>query len=519
MSRTSPGSAPVVAATLALLAACAAGPANDGASGDAGALDGGADVCVETAVTDFPDLPLGGPSDLPLEGVSCVPGGLAGVDLGGRWLATTTDAFTFELPVIRDSCEAGLEIDFRRLDGGEGLLIHRDDSDLFWSSRFSFGEDTVVNAFHACVDGDTGDLALVSGVCFNDTCAARPGRLRRFARPPGEVEAAGLELVSEWRGGAAPWRQGLTYTVQVLAGRAYVARIGELRIVDVADPAAPRDLGVFTAENDSRHDFNDVKVFIADGRTYAVLAADLTAIVDVTDPASPVQVASLDTYSHTVFLRSEAGRTLAYLGTFGTSVPIYDLADPAAPALVEDVELPSTAGVHDLFATADRLYVNARTDGFIVMHDDGDDWTMEGQLPTSYSHASWVGQIGGRTIAIHGDEGLGARLQVVDVTPGSPSFMTALSSYQPRPEASVSVHNMELVGSRAFVAHYQDGVRVLDLSDPTAPALVAYHHTFDLATSSPDKFEGAIGIDVDPATGLIYVADTARGLLIFRETP
>jgi hypothetical protein len=96
--------------------------------------------------------------------------------------------------------------------------------------------------------------------------------------------------------------------------------------------------------------------------------------------------------------------------------------------------------------------------------------------------------------------------------------MTALSRYHTRPEASVSIHNMELVGSRAYIAYYQDGVRVVDLADPTAPVQVAYHHTFDLATGERGPFEGAIGIDVDPATGLVYVADTRRGLLIFRET-
>lgn len=74
---------------------------------------------------------------------------------------------------------------------------------------------------------------------------------------------------------------------------------------------------------------------------------------------------------------------------------------------------------------------------------------------------------------------------------------------------------MQLVGDRAYIAYYQDGVRIVDLSDVTQPREVAYYNTWE-PTAPGDPFEGAVGISV--VDDLIYVADFNRGLFILRET-
>ena len=62
----------------------------------------------------------------------------------------------------------------------------------------------------------------------------------------------------------------------------------------------------------------------------------------------------------------------------------------------------------------------------------------------------------------------------------------------------------------------RDGVRVLDVSNPTQPRQVAHYNTFRETDPgrTEDMFEGAIGIRV-PGDGYVYVVDTTRGLLIF----
>ena len=57
----------------------------------------------------------------------------------------------------------------------------------------------------------------------------------------------------------------------------------------------------------------------------------------------------------------------------------------------------------------------------------------------------------------------------MDVDPNSATYLKAIGEYALRPE--VSVHNVMAFGDRAYLAHYQDGVRILDISDPRKPRM------------------------------------------------
>src|SRR5690606_22390210 len=182
---------------------------------------------------------------------------------------------------------------------------------------------------------------------------------------------------SEWHGtDAAAWGPGLSFNVRVADGLAFLARSGELRIVDVSDPADPRDVGSYrpSADQPDASDFNDLKLVRADGKLYVLLAGATSPILDVSDPGNPTVAASLDAYAHSVFVREDGDRTLAYLANYGSSVPIYDVTDPAAPVLLENVQLAPEVEIHDLFADADRLLVNGTTSGFQVVDAVEEGW-------------------------------------------------------------------------------------------------------------------------------------------------
>jgi hypothetical protein len=115
-----------------------------------------------------------------------------------------------------------------------------------------------------------------------------------------------------------------------------------------------------------------------------------------------------------------------------------------------------------------------------------------------------------------GSEGFGAHPRIVGVDEVNcpDDFLYELGAFSLRPE--VSVHNIMAFGDRAYIAYYQDGLRVLDLSDPTAPALAGWYNTWDGRVGA-SFYEAACGIDVDLARRRLFVADTARGLLIFSD--
>jgi hypothetical protein len=175
---------------------------------------------------------------------------------------------------------------------------------------------------------------------------------------------------------------------------------------------------------------------------------------------------------------------------------------------------------HDSFAYQNRLYINQMGQGYYVLDvTDASNpkplgsYTYDAQVynPT---HANAVGTFAGRTIAFEGGENVNAHLRVLDVT--DPAHIVKIGEYSMRPQTSI--HNMVLVGQRLYVAWYNEGLRVLDVANPTQPRQLAYANTF--RESDPGiiagLFSGAIGIRV-PGDGHVYVVDMTRGLLIYRE--
>lgn len=348
-----------------------------------------------------------------------------------------------------------------------------------------------------------------------EACRRRLFTATRIERIAGEGETQGLALV----GAVALPAEGKAVNVRVANGVAYVADYeGGFVTVDVHDPARPRVLGQLPTGGDGEI-WNDVKI-APDPRYVLVASSEYGMLtVDVRDPANPASVARFPGGNganvHTIFVEGN----LAYAADItANGVRVADVSDAAQPREVGRHAVGSKSlFVHDLFVRDGLAYLNAWGIGFRVV-----DFTKVNAPVTlgryeyarMTSHSSWVSKIGDRLIALHGDEDFTGHLRVLDVT--SPGTMRLLGEWQLRPE--VSIHNVMLLGTRAYIAHYQDGVRVLDLSRPEAPRQEAYFNTWGFDSHPGTSFyEGVVGLDVDQANHLIYAADSARGLLILRE--
>jgi hypothetical protein len=511
-----------IAVALIVILAVGCGDNQDSTTPDA---DEPLPLCEPVLGTLSTDGEFADPKAMGLQG--CVTGGLR--DAPGRWFVSDpTTVFRFRYPKLEGSCETGFRRSFARPEdhdlADDGFTFHAwsDGTILYERSRYRFEIPNeppfeFVSASAYCMRGD-GKLAGVDGSFDNDRGARTFTTIgKRFGLKDGP--ATGLTLlgaVDIW----APDREIAGLNVVVDGNHAYVVGFNGLDIVDVSVPTAPVHVGHVDGA------FNDVRVVRGANKVVAYLAPlqdEVTFVADVTNPAAPILASTIDEYSHSLQVQTQGNNTFLYLATYTEFVPKYDVTNPLVPLRLGAARVPGeVAGVHDLTVDGDRIYANNTTAGMVAF-DIAGGMAAPVELgrtgPTSYSHASWVGTAGGRPIVLHGDEGMtaspdgGAFLRVLDGDPASPTYLQVIGRYQSRPE--VGIHNILMVGSKAYIAYYQDGVRIVDLSNPAQPVEVAHYNTWDPETAPGGAFEGAVGIRV--ANNLVFVADIDRGLLILQE--
>jgi hypothetical protein len=438
-------------------------------------------------------------------------GSLAGWDPNGRWFLTGTrvggqNSFHFE----RRAADIVVDRDMRT----PGSIT---DDSIFHRVTFSNETTTIIIAkrvSNLLPDGSArGDRVYCDGeVCYG--CAAKLVRAERHDAQ----ESENITLVGSLN--LPTWGPGFTFNVRVVGNTAYLVRLDGLHIIDVTNPAAPVELGHYKAAGEDRYS-NDVK--IVDGpnnKRYAIIADTPVDVVDVTNPAAPALAAQIPEEAHTLFTETRGGKTYAYFGNYDATTPIFDVTNPAAPVRLGRY---TTAGryVHDLSVADGVAYLNAWDEGLLMVDFTTPATpTLVGQwkaTPGNSSHSNWTTTAGGRRIALHGGESYGAHLDVVDIDPTSPTFMKPFATYKTRDH--VSIHNIMAFGEKAYFTYYQDGIRVMNLANPAEPKLVGYFNTWDPQApyTSSAFFEGAVGLDVDMARKLIFVADSPRGLLILRD--
>lgn len=164
-----------------------------------------------------------------------------------------------------------------------------------------------------------------------------------------------------------------------------------------------------------------------------------------------------------------------YLGMNGASdrrIQIWSLANPAAPTKIISLANPGTGfnDGHDCYVHGDTIYTHHLTAGFKV-------WNIANKAapvglatvsyPGVFQHASWTSSDG--KILYTDDETDFGRLRVWNVS--DLRQIIQLANYAPSANAGGVVHNVYLFqgDDLAYTGCYEEGVRILDVSDPTYP--------------------------------------------------
>ncbi|MFP2959033.1 LVIVD repeat-containing protein [Myxococcus sp. 1LA] len=454
---------------------------------------------------------------------ACDPASLAQVPPSGIYQALTREE--------RRLADGGTEVSLLSMgfmlrdDGGTSTLTNQPlvtqqtrDGHFFLAMRRTTPPLGGSLALAGCQASAPGVITGCYARCSNGVLS-RSGTFEahRMTWPDGEPESSGgLRLRSE-----AHVALGTTVDVYVAKDHAYVVSVsqygaaGGLTVFDVSDRAHP----VFKTSIHIPGDSYWNGVWAHGDALYIASSVSGVIVYDITRPAEPAFVRSLPTGRYGVHTVLVHGERLFTTNNEGRT-DVFDVRVPLEPVQLTSIALSEEAsfgGPHDLFVYEDRLYISNAQGGYsIVDISDLENVRHLGQYayPNVYSHHSAVGTFAGRTIAFEGGEFEASHLRVLDAT--DPANIVKIGEHRKRP--ATSIHNLILKGDRLFIAWYHEGLRVLDVSNPTRPREVAHFNTF--RESDPGRidglFQGAFGVRV-PGDGFIYVAESARGLLIFDE--
>ncbi|MEO8699157.1 MAG: hypothetical protein ABI867_03910 [Kofleriaceae bacterium] len=399
---------------------------------------------------------------------------------------------------------------FVSVDRADVEASHALASDDLFVRASSWNGSWKLRAIDICgvdADGTVHGSELTCSEAELGMCAPKAFTASPLHRPAGETTSEHLVLLGELHG---DWT-GATRKVRVFENVAYLAGGADgLRIVSVELAAAPRELGHLQGPIRNLADLELLRGL--DGRRYVLAGGEpASQIIDVDDPANPQLVAELAFAASSVTVDGTTGYLID-----GTSsrVHAYDLSVPRRPKLISKYEPGGTAVWRDAFAANGILYLtDANGSGIHVVDFRETPGELAHELaPQTTGHAAWLTTVAGRTLALDATTGSGSRLRVLDGTITSPTYLTTLGTFASR--ELVSLHDIVAIANRVYVANRRDGIRVIDLDDPSKPVLAGYFNSWIEGTGSASNVDGALGIDVDRSRGILYVADATRGLLV-----
>jgi len=268
-----------------------------------------------------------------------------------------------------------------------------------------------------------------------------PGEIRSFdvSDPTSPVDLGHSPVSAS----ALAARDGLVYALDGSVSQ----QIGDdLEVLDLSDPTAPVVIGRWT------------RIWLDGSRAYLTDPYGALHVIDVGDPAHPVELAKIDALTEVESMEFRGGAT--YVAR-RSGIELWDLADPAHPEHFGGLELPGR--VHDVAVQGDYAYVANDAAGFRI---------VDLALP-------WLPRVrGGLDLAAPYDVAAapphafvvdGATLRVIDAAdPDHPAEVAHADAAAPAPVAAPSFTRVALTGNVAVAGGSH--LEAFDVSDPLAAA-------------------------------------------------
>lgn len=315
--------------------------------------------------------------------------------------------------------------------------------------------------------------------------------------------------------------------VYVAGNHAYaIDHANNLRVIDVSDPARPMEVGHLEMP-DSLNVVNDL--FVAGSYAYVTAGAQGIYIIDVSDPTTPEAVTTYDmTNARHIYIIGP----YAYVSDprqedeawVTGNIRILDVSDPNIPQEVGSYSVSEWLGT--FVVAGNRLYVLS-DDTLRVL--DTSDPPFPVELGTYFNPAwypSW-GMGGDQATRLHADNHRAYVLSYyTDYRPypqEAPVVIRTLRVFDvsdPKAPVDLGTYNLptpsrlrdfSVSGNHAFVLEDDSNLRIIDVSDPTAPEEIGAIQVSALNLHVAGQYAYVTG---DGAMRIINVSDPAAPVVV-----
>lgn len=242
------------------------------------------------------------------------------------------------------------------------------------------------------------------------------------------------------------------------------------------------------------------------GTNEGMMVIDLQYLPDSVHFVTAYAPLSID-QSHNITIDTAKG--YAYLAGPSTSgIWTRSLLNPESPTHV--FSMPGDC--HDLFARNDTLWVAEGNDGSFavwnVANKTSPSLIARVTIPSSgYVHNVWISKDG--QIAATTEETTGKTIKFWDI-----SDLTDVQLLGQYLGSSQLAHNVHIEDNFAIIAHYTNGVTILDITNPAAPTVYANFDTYPAADAP--EFSGCWGVYPHTKSGQIYSSNMNGDLYILQ---
>ena len=268
--------------------------------------------------------------------------------------------------------------------------------------------------------------------------------------------------------------------------------------------------------------YNDFLYAIGDEGDASLQIIDLSNLPDSVSLVSDIQDERVGK-AHNIYI--DSSRALMYLclvtpivnGMEASMIPlrVYSLENPLSPSTifsgfddlseVHDFEFKESVGILNCGFQGIRVYDFSIPEAPIYLNN------LEFYQEQGYNHQGSLSEDG--SIYVFADETPGTRVKKCTVTENYGLQVQQLFGVENTPYDKTA-HNIKLIGNLAYVAYYNDGLRIYDLRNNPPNEIAVYDTHTDLPGNEFSMW-GAWGIEANASNNQVLISDRISGLYLF----